>query len=184
MNWDALGAVGEIIGAVAVLVTLGYLAIQIRQNTAQQKRDTLIAIQHGQNALVAQMGNPAVMQSFALTAAHGRSADVEHRARALTWVIQYLNHFQIVRDMHAVGALEPSRYALWEGFAVAMVAPPGMREWWHEESGRLAFMPDVRDLVERKLADTQNPPPGIDRMWSMFSATSWEARPSPQSGQS
>ncbi len=29
-NWDAIGAVGEIVGAVAVVATLGYLAIQIR----------------------------------------------------------------------------------------------------------------------------------------------------------
>ena len=34
MNWDALGAIGEIIGAVAVILTVGYLAFQIRQNTA------------------------------------------------------------------------------------------------------------------------------------------------------
>lgn len=33
MNWDALGAIGELIGAVAVVSTLIYLAIQIRQNT-------------------------------------------------------------------------------------------------------------------------------------------------------
>ena len=32
MNWDALGAIGELIGAVAVLLTLIYLAIQSRQN--------------------------------------------------------------------------------------------------------------------------------------------------------
>ncbi|MEZ5570378.1 MAG: hypothetical protein R3E64_00015 [Halioglobus sp.] len=31
MNWDAIGAIGEIIGAVAVLVTLIYLALQVRQ---------------------------------------------------------------------------------------------------------------------------------------------------------
>ena len=30
MNWEALGAIGEIVGAVAVVVTLGYLAVQIR----------------------------------------------------------------------------------------------------------------------------------------------------------
>ena len=30
MNWDALGAMGEIIGAIAVFVTLYYLATQIR----------------------------------------------------------------------------------------------------------------------------------------------------------
>jgi hypothetical protein len=33
MNWDAISAVGEIVGALAVMVFLGYLAIQIRQNT-------------------------------------------------------------------------------------------------------------------------------------------------------
>jgi hypothetical protein len=33
MNWEAISAVGEIGGALAVIVTLGYLAAQIRQNT-------------------------------------------------------------------------------------------------------------------------------------------------------
>jgi len=33
MNWEAIGAVGETVGALAVLVTLVYLSIQIRQNT-------------------------------------------------------------------------------------------------------------------------------------------------------
>jgi hypothetical protein len=33
MNWEAIGSVGEIVGALAVFLTLIYLAIQIRQNT-------------------------------------------------------------------------------------------------------------------------------------------------------
>ena len=33
MNWEAIGAIGEIVGAIAVVVTVGYLAVQIRQNT-------------------------------------------------------------------------------------------------------------------------------------------------------
>ena len=33
MNWDAIGAIGEVGGAVAVVVTLIYLAVQLRQNT-------------------------------------------------------------------------------------------------------------------------------------------------------
>jgi len=33
MNWDAIGAVGEVVGAAGVIVTLIYLAIQIRQNS-------------------------------------------------------------------------------------------------------------------------------------------------------
>ena len=33
MNWEAIGAVAEVVGATAVIITLAYLAIQIRQNT-------------------------------------------------------------------------------------------------------------------------------------------------------
>jgi hypothetical protein len=40
MNWDAIGAIGEIVGAIAVLATLIYLAIQIRQNSAIQRAQT------------------------------------------------------------------------------------------------------------------------------------------------
>ena len=34
MNWDALGAVAELLGAIAVFLTLAYLTIQVRQNSA------------------------------------------------------------------------------------------------------------------------------------------------------
>jgi len=40
MNWDAISAVGEIIGAFAVLVTLLYLAWQLRQNTRSTQNAT------------------------------------------------------------------------------------------------------------------------------------------------
>jgi hypothetical protein len=33
MNWEAIGSIGEIVGAIAVVATLGYLATQIRSNT-------------------------------------------------------------------------------------------------------------------------------------------------------
>ena len=33
MNWEAFGAIGEVVGAIGVILTLGFLALQIRQNT-------------------------------------------------------------------------------------------------------------------------------------------------------
>ena len=33
MNWDALGAIAELIGAIAVFLTLAYLTVQVRQNS-------------------------------------------------------------------------------------------------------------------------------------------------------
>jgi len=40
MNWEAIGAIGEILGAVGVIVTLAYLATQIRQNTKMARGAT------------------------------------------------------------------------------------------------------------------------------------------------
>ena len=37
MNWEAIAAVGEIVGATAVVVSLVYLAVQIRQNTRSNR---------------------------------------------------------------------------------------------------------------------------------------------------
>ncbi len=41
MNWDAISAIGEIIGAAAVVVSLVYLAVQVRQNTKASKAATV-----------------------------------------------------------------------------------------------------------------------------------------------
>ena len=43
MNWEALGAVGEVVGAVAVFATLVYLSIQLRQNTKSVRASALDA---------------------------------------------------------------------------------------------------------------------------------------------
>jgi len=37
MNWDAIGSIGEIVGALGVIFSLIYLATQIRQNSAWLK---------------------------------------------------------------------------------------------------------------------------------------------------
>jgi hypothetical protein len=40
VNWEAVGAVGEVLGAFAVVLTLVYLAVQIRQNTSSTRAST------------------------------------------------------------------------------------------------------------------------------------------------
>lgn len=38
MNWEAVGAISEAIGVVAILISLAYLAVQIRQSTREFSR--------------------------------------------------------------------------------------------------------------------------------------------------
>ena len=57
MTIAELGALGEFIGSLAVVVTVGYLALQIRQSTAQQRREESLSIQQGQNSVISQYLN-------------------------------------------------------------------------------------------------------------------------------
>ena len=43
MSWEAAGALGEIIGAVAVIATLAFLAVQIRQGSQVQREANVLA---------------------------------------------------------------------------------------------------------------------------------------------
>ncbi len=47
MNWEAIGAIGEIAGALAVVITLIFLTIQLRQNTR--------SVDESRNATVSQL---------------------------------------------------------------------------------------------------------------------------------
>ncbi|MEZ5572251.1 MAG: hypothetical protein R3E64_09520 [Halioglobus sp.] len=47
MNWDAIGASGEVAGALLVIVSVIYLARQIQQNTATSRAEVLSAFSIG-----------------------------------------------------------------------------------------------------------------------------------------
>ena len=51
MNWDAIGAAGEIIGATGVLISLLYLASQIRKNTHAIESSAHQGMLHQHNSL-------------------------------------------------------------------------------------------------------------------------------------
>ena len=40
MNWDAIGAIAELLGAIGVIASLIYLATQIRQSREQMSQNT------------------------------------------------------------------------------------------------------------------------------------------------
>jgi hypothetical protein len=39
MNWEEVGAIGQVLGSVAVFVTLGYLAVQVRHAHEEVQRN-------------------------------------------------------------------------------------------------------------------------------------------------
>lgn len=65
MNWQAIGAIGEILGAIAVVLTLIYLALQFRGMKAQINNDALGQVQAADHNLVLMMLENAELMSKA-----------------------------------------------------------------------------------------------------------------------
>jgi hypothetical protein len=50
-----------------------------------------------------------------------------------------------------------------------------MRRWWDEENGRLAFHSEVRQMIDERLDDAENPPIPLTELWSCFAPDAWES---------
>jgi hypothetical protein len=58
MNWDAIGAIGEIVGASAVVVSLIYLAIQIKNQNAESRAATVQQVLESNAVAISQLQDP------------------------------------------------------------------------------------------------------------------------------
>ena len=66
MNWDALGAIAEFLGAIGVIVTLFYLASQLRRNSRALEAATNQAVADAtQERLLAPAQNPELAAAYA-----------------------------------------------------------------------------------------------------------------------
>ena len=97
MNWDAIGAIGEILAALAVVATLFYLSLQMKQNSISLDRANDFAQAssiHESNALFAQVFSPIVrdagMASIYAKAIEGEDLDRVEATRFTTFVKTYL----------------------------------------------------------------------------------------------
>ena len=178
MTISEWGAIADVISSVAVIASLIYLALEIRHNTAQQRREETVSIQHGQNSVIQNMLDPRVVRAYTMTADGDLPVRADDRAVAIVWVIQYINHFQIVCDLYDAGSLPRERFDLWKGFAVSIVASKGIRDWWENENGKLAFMPRVRELIDHELQNVESPPLPFNSMWKIFMTQTWNEAPS------
>jgi hypothetical protein len=76
MNWDAVGAIGETIGAFAVVVTLAYLAIQIRVSRSVAADANRLTRTNGvREWCLAVLGNDKMLSTF--VQGHGIGGYVE-----------------------------------------------------------------------------------------------------------
>ncbi len=126
MEWQAIGAIGEILGAIAVLATLIYLAAQIKQNTASVVTATYESMMSGItdiNLVVA--GNPEVASIMVRGAFDPDSLDLEERFRYSQVMRCYANQGLKQLRLHEGGALGTRDWEILARELAQVFASPG-----------------------------------------------------------
>lgn len=81
MNWDAIGAVGELVGAAAVVVTLIYLSFQLRQNTKAMRLSSTEAVTVQLQNMFSLLASDQTLAEIFIEAAKSSDLQDTHRVR-------------------------------------------------------------------------------------------------------
>ena len=144
MNLEALGNLGDFLGGIGVIVTLIYLAVQIRQNTAQLRRneryarnDAIDETVRGFNGFRLLLAGDAELASiWSRGLADPDSLDETEGVRfdLLRRTFTYTHQANIMR----IGSVDPEGENL-ELMRVAfqeVLRTPGFETWWKRNRGR------------------------------------------------
>jgi hypothetical protein len=151
MNWEALGAIGEIVGAVAVVLTLGYLAVQMRQNTREVRLSAFQAVTdriHQWNSDLAR--DPELARIYGAGLVDPKSLDVNERIRFEAHVVNQLRSWEDLFVHRRTARIEED---VWTARSVAhrrFLAEPGLRGVW--ERRKETFARDFQELIDREIA--------------------------------
>jgi hypothetical protein len=150
MDWEAVGALGEIFGAIAVVATLGYLAVQTRQNTSATHANTRQAIlDSDQQFLTYLMDHPSI---DSLRYAEELSED--ERTRLGVFFLTFARMRESNWRQHQAGALDVDTWNSYANSIGLVLGSVNGRKWWTYYSQIPGvFEPDFISFMHKRLAE-------------------------------
>jgi hypothetical protein len=153
VNWEAIGSVGEVLGAVGVIATLGYLAIQIRQNTASNRQAAARASVDTLNRLTLMtVEYPEIADLLIRGMADRSKLELGEALRFHNyWISLFVNNQETF--FHAKSSnISPDLLHLFETHTFAFLRAPGLAAWWQENKYRFSseFVAYIEAGVSKK----------------------------------
>ena len=151
MNWEAIGAVGEFLGAALVGATLIYLAFQLRQNTSALTSSTFQAVSSSMGSNMEFFASDPTISALLLKAQDGLgNLTAEERARFGFVLMMAFRRIETVFVQRSLGFIHPRLTAGFERSAISSIVAGGARQWWETSKG--AFSDDFAAWVDDQLA--------------------------------
>lgn len=137
MNWDAIGAVGELVSALAVVVTLVYLAVQVKQVQRAQQAESIRANRYERREFHTQLRDSPYMPAIMAKLRSGDLLNPEEESRlinhtAAQWGLVYSEWIQ-----NELGSRGPYATSQEVNFSVLFDQPGSIR--FLEDHGRSLY---------------------------------------------
>ena len=128
MNWEAIGAIAELAAAIAVLPTLVYLAIQLRQNTRALKSATIDSLNSSMAENARTMAENSEIVELLVKTDSGKKLDEVETARYHYLLIMLVRRFEGFYFQTSLGFVDPQMTVGYEQSMISIIARN--RSWW------------------------------------------------------
>ncbi len=129
MSIQDWGAIGEILGAIAVLLSLGYLALQIRQSNIHAKAESLRTATQSWVLQQQKAFGSEEKVAFMRRALNDYSAlSLDEKGRFWAILLGYIGPFDNLYNQYHAGLLRKEVFESIEGAFISIVTSPGARE--------------------------------------------------------
>jgi len=133
MNWDAIGAIGEIVGAIAVILSLIYLALQIRQNTTTTQGSNELVMSRSVANWVSKANIDAHLRRAWGKLADGEELSSDEMAQILWYVSEWLHLCEGWYQLYRRGLMSESIWTARSNGALGLLKQDFVLSWWNAE---------------------------------------------------
>jgi hypothetical protein len=154
MNWEAIGSIAEAVGSAFVLISVLYLAVQVRQNTNTVKGASHHAVTDSFNTISALIAQDTKMaRLWRLGHAGLENLTEDARMSYGYFCLMYMRVHETIYYQNKVGTMEDQLYQAEEQTLKWGFSQPGFREWW--QANPLSFSVEFRDYAARLIAEIE-----------------------------
>src|SRR5213083_628618 len=152
MNWDAISAISQLIGSIAVVLSVLYLGLQVHRSTRVAKLATQDAAATALRDVTKTLMENAELERIWRIGLEDLSAlSAQDQARFFHAAYQFLKAFETIHFHYVYGLMDKQLWEGWRGLLRHYIAAPGMAQYWN-------LRPEVFSERFRNFVNSLEPP--------------------------
>jgi len=148
---EDLGNLGDLIAAIAVLITLAYLIFQIRQHTASLRTKSRQDLSAGYRAHNERLLMPDVSEAYSLGLRDFPEMPPDQKRTFTHTINDHALFLQTAFALYESGELGIENYSPYVTWLACHLVTPGGSRWWHET--RQFYNEALVENLDRKISE-------------------------------